>query len=171
VRCIYLDRQILKPMSERKLGRPKKTLKSGGQFASRTRRQRVLLIEDHAELAEATAEFMRSEGLEVRIAPTGNSGLEMAEAFQPEIVLCDISLPDMSGLDVARALRAIPATKDTLIAMHTALGERDLRTFERQTDGWVDLFLSKPLTPEKLDTILSQLNVLRRSRGFRRRPT
>src|SRR5215510_14239938 len=120
-------------MSEHKLRPAKEALKSGGEFASRTRRHRVLLIEDHAELAEATAEFMRSEGLEVLIASTGHSGLEMAEAFRPEIVLCDISLPDMTGLDVARALRARPGTKNVLIAMHTALGERDLRTFERET--------------------------------------
>ena len=124
----------------------------------------MLLIEDNAELAEATAEFLRSEGLEVLIAATGNSGLEMAEAFQPEIVLCDISLPDMAGLDVARVLREAPGTKDALIVMHTALSERDLRTFERQPVESVNLFLPKPLTPEKLDTILARLNVLQRSR-------
>ncbi|HMF02877.1 MAG TPA: hypothetical protein VKK06_23520 [Terriglobia bacterium] len=69
----------------------------------------------------------------------------------------------MAGLDVARSLRAIPGTKDVLIAMHTALAERELRKFERPADGSVNMFLSKPLTPEKLDTILSQLDVLRRS--------
>jgi len=122
-----------------------------------------LLIEDHAELAEATAEFMRSEGLEVQVASTGDSGLEMATAFQPQIVLCDMSLPDMTGLDVARALRAIPRTKDALIAIHKAFGEHDLRRFQSQPDESVNVFLSKPLTLEKLDTILSQLNVLRRS--------
>jgi CheY-like chemotaxis protein len=147
-------------MSEHKPRRIKKALKSGGEFASRTRHHRVLLIEDHAELAEATAEFMRSEGLEVRVASTGDSGLKMAGAFQPQIVLCDMSLPDMTGLDVARALRAIPGTKDALIAMHTALDERDLRTFQRQQEESVNVFLSKPLTPEKLDTILSHVNVL-----------
>ena len=131
----------------------------------------MLLIEDHAELAEATAELMRGEQLEVRIASTGGSGLEMAETFQPEIVLCDIRLPDMTGLEVARALRAIPGIKDTLIAILTALGERDLRTFEREADTSVNVFLSKPLTPEKLDKILTQLNVLRRSGSFRSRPT
>ena len=123
-----------------------------------------MLIEDHAELAEATAEFMRSEGLEVQVASTGDSGLKMAAAFQPQIVLCDMSLPDMTGLDVARALRAIPGTKDALIAMHTALGERDLQTFQRQPDESVNVFMSKPLTPEKLDTILSHLSVLLRRR-------
>jgi len=151
-------------MSARKLSRPKKTEKSGREFASQTRRHRVLLIEDHAEMAEATAEFMRSKRLEVLIASTGGTGLEMAKAFQPEIVLCDISLPDMTGIEVSRALRAIPEAKDALIAIHTALGENDLRMFEREAGASVNLFLSKPLTPEKLDRILTQLKVLGRSR-------
>src|SRR5262245_51467390 len=100
-------------------------------------------------MAEATAELMQSDGLEVLIASTGDSGLEMAAVFQPEIVLCDMSLPDMTGLDVARALRAIPAAKDALIVMHTAFAERDLRTFERQADNSANMFKSKPLTREK----------------------
>jgi CheY-like chemotaxis protein len=147
-------------MTDQKLHPLKKALKSREEFTNRTSRTRVLLIEDHAELAEATAEFMRSEGLEVLIASTGNSGLEMAEAFQPEIVLCDISLPDMTGLEVARAMRAISGTKAALIAIHTALGPRDLQTFE--LDERVNVFVSKPLTREKLDTILAQLHVLGR---------
>src|SRR5262245_57940426 len=150
-------------MNEHELRREKKAVKPGGELAGRTRSYRVLLIEDHAALAEATAEFMRSEGLEVEVAPNGDSGLGIAAAFKPDIVLCDLSLPDMAGLDVARALRVIPETKDVVIAMHSAFAERDLRKFEREADGSVNMFLSKPLTPEKLDTILSQLNVLRRS--------
>ena len=137
--------------------RPQKGAKSGKEFASQTRRHRVLLIEDHAELAEATAEFMRSQRLEVLLASTGGTGLQMAKECQPDIVLCDIRLPDMTGLEVARALRAIPETKDALIAIHTALSESDLRTFELEADTAVNLFLSKPLTPEKLDKILTQL--------------
>jgi len=147
-------------MSARKLSRPKKTEKSGREFASQTRRHRVLLIEDHAEMAEATAEFMRSKRLEVLIASTGDAGLQKAREVRPDIVLCDIRLPDMTGIEVTRALRAIPEAKDALIAIHTALGENDLRTFELEADTAVNLFLTKPLTPEKLDKLLTQLNVL-----------
>jgi len=120
-------------------------------------RRRALLIEDHAPLAEATAEFMRSTGLDVRIASTGREALETATAFHPEIVLCDVSLPDMSGLDVARALREMPGAKDAVIAMHSAMTERDLDTQSLQTVAAVNLFLSKPLTEEKLNTLISVL--------------
>jgi CheY-like chemotaxis protein len=120
-------------------------------------RLRVLLIEDHAPLAEATAEFIRSKDLDVRIAPTGREALETAAVFHPEIVLCDIRLPDMPGPDVARALREMPGAKDAVIAMHSAMTERDLGTQSLQADAAVNLFLSKPLTEEKLDTLISLL--------------
>jgi len=124
---------------------------------------RVLLIDDHVPLAEATAEFMRCKGLEVRIASTGRDALEMAAAFQPEIVLCDVMLPDMSGLDLASALRAGPVAKEAVIALHTAMSESELRFFADHSDKAVNMFLSKPLTKERLDDLLSQLEILQRS--------
>ena len=119
-------------------------------------RWRVLLIEDHGPLAEATAEFMRNKGLDVRIASTGREALETAAAFHPEIVMSDIMLPDMTGLEVARALRAMPGAKDAVIAMHSAMTESDLGPLSRQVSA-VNLFLSKPITEEKLDTLISEL--------------
>jgi two-component system, sensor histidine kinase len=116
-----------------------------------------LLIEDHELLAEATAEFMRSRGLDVRIASSGSEALETATAYLPEIVLCDLWLPDMSGLDVARALREMPGAKDAVIAMHSAMTESDLRLQSLQAATSVNLFLSKPLTEEKLNTLISVL--------------
>ena len=74
-------------------------------------RYRVLLVEDHEPLAEATAEFIRDKGLEVQIASNGREALEMAASFHPEIVLCDMRLPDMPGYEVAQALRALPDGK------------------------------------------------------------
>ena len=126
---------------------------------SSQRTVRLLLIEDHAGLAEATAEYLRSEGLEVRIAESGEEALETAGVFQPEIVLCDLSLPDMSGLDVARALRANPDTKDAVMALYSAMAESDVRTLERQVNpNEVNLFLSKPLTEDKLNKLLAGLD-------------
>ena len=120
-------------------------------------RWRILLIEDHAPLAEATAEFMRSNGLDVRIASTGREALETAAAFHPEIVLCDVRLPDMTGPDVARTLRATPGAEDAVIAMLTAMNDSDLNTVRRQVGSTANLFLSKPITQEKLDTLISVL--------------
>jgi len=51
---------------------------------------RLLLVEDYIGLAEATQEFLQSEGLEVRLASTGREALDAAVAFQPDIVVCDL---------------------------------------------------------------------------------
>ncbi len=129
-----------------------------------TARHRVLLVEDHAALAEATAEFMGLHGLEVRVASCGRDALKIAEEFNPVLVLCDLSLPDMAGLDVALALRAKRRENDVLIVMLTAMGADELRGLELlpNTSG-VNLFLSKPLTNESLIDLLSRLDVLLRS--------
>src|SRR5262245_12565839 len=100
---------------------------------------------------------MRSKGLDVRIASTGREALEIAAVFHPQIVICDVRLPDMSGPDVARALRKLRGAKDAVIAMHSAMTESDLGTLSRQAGSAMSLFLSKPLTEEKLDTLTSIL--------------
>jgi len=118
---------------------------------------RVLLIEDHEPLAEATAEFMRDKGLEVQIASNGHAALELAASFHPEIVLCDMRLPDMPGYEVAQALRAMPESHNAVIAMHTAMNDTDLRNLGEDTDTVINLFLSKPITAEKLDTLVTHV--------------
>jgi CheY-like chemotaxis protein len=124
-------------------------------------RHRVLLVEDHASVADATAELMRLHGLEVRVATTGSDALEMADAFNPILILCDLRLPDMTGLDVAAGLRVRCLRNDLLIAIITATSVEYLREFVGQagTCG-VNVVLSKPLTNETLIALISQLEVL-----------
>jgi CheY-like chemotaxis protein len=124
---------------------------------------RVLLVEDNADSAEVTALFVREGGLEVLIASSGQDALEIAGTFHPEIVLCDLTLPDMSGLEVLQAMRSQESVKDALLVIFSARGERDLRLLKRAIDpSAVDFFLSKPITRESLDMLLSQLHGSRR---------
>jgi CheY-like chemotaxis protein len=126
---------------------------------------RLLLVEDHPDLGDATAEFLRCAGLEVRVALTGAEALTSAVAFCPHIVLCDLNLVDMTGLEIARVLRENPVTRDSLFAIHTALSGVDICTFERAVPkGDVNLYLSKPMTMEKLDRLLAAFEFLRQSR-------
>jgi len=107
---------------------------------------RVLLVEDDPDLAEATAEFLRLEALDVRIAASGRDALETATGFQPQLVLCDLNLPDMTGLELVRSLRSNPSTKGTYIAILTAMRERDLTGRMEAGEQQADAFISKPLT-------------------------
>jgi CheY-like chemotaxis protein len=121
---------------------------------SSQRAPNLLLIEDHADLANATAEFLRLLGLDIQIAGSGNQALKMARVFRPAIVLCDLSLPDMPGLEVVRRLRADPKTKHALFAVCTAT---DIDELEEDFAGEVDLFLSKPITNGDVDELLNRL--------------
>jgi CheY-like chemotaxis protein len=127
-------------------------------FSTSVARPRLLLVEDHAGLADATQEFLQSEGLDVRLASSGREALAAAVAFQPDIVLCDLHLPDMAGLDVLGALRENPAVDHSLLVIHTvsSTAEGDiLRAPE------ADLFLSKPINNKKLVMLLAELQRLR----------
>jgi DNA-binding response OmpR family regulator len=123
---------------------------------------RALLVEDHGSLAEATAFLMRHEGLEVWIAATGRDALKIAARVHPEIVLCDLHLPDMSGLDVARKLRVGTDTRDALIAIHTAMSESSSDIYRQHTSEFVNLFVPKPLSPEKVGALISEVRAMGR---------
>ena len=125
--------------------------------------KRVLLVDDHELFAEATAEFLQGEGMEVRIASSGRDALEVVGTFQPDIVLCDMQLPDISGLDIARELRATPAGKHFLLVIHTAMSEHEVRVLERHANAPVNVFVTKPLTREKLAALVSEVEILQRS--------
>ena len=112
---------------------------------------RILLVEDNEPLAKLMEEFLRSEGLEVEVAFTGDEALAAAATFRPDIVLCDLRLPDMVGIDIATAFRQNPVTKNSLFVIHTAYGEMDIDDIDVPD---IDLFVSKPLTPEKLEELL-----------------
>jgi DNA-binding response OmpR family regulator len=115
---------------------------------------RLLLIEDHDDLADATAKFLRSQGFQVQIANTGKAAIQTAAVFLPEIVLCDLSLPDMSGFDVARQLRTQAGTEHVLFVIHSAMTKSDIGMSDRELRARnIDLFLTKPLTLENIEAL------------------
>lgn len=117
----------------------------------------MLLVEDNDVLAEAIAEFLRLSGLNPQVAGTGEDALQAVRTFRPEIVLCDLRLPDMSGLDLLRTLRTNFDARDAVLAVHTAMSEFDLRLIESEGNVQADLFLTKPLTEDKLRRLLDAL--------------
>src|SRR5262249_21653196 len=77
---------------------------------------RLLLVEDNVVFGAATAEYLKRSGLEVLTAGNGKDALAAAGGFKPEVVLCDLTLPDMSGLDLLQRLRSNLETKDAVLA-------------------------------------------------------
>ncbi|HEX4882664.1 MAG TPA: ATP-binding protein [Casimicrobiaceae bacterium] len=115
---------------------------------------RVLVVDDNADIAESTAMLLRMLGHDVETALDGLEAIERARATGPDVVLLDIGLPRMSGYDVARALRAHPATRLSTIVACTGYGrdeDRDLATaagFDRHT--------VKPVEAQTLVDILAR---------------
>ena len=129
-------------------------------------RHRVLLVEDHAGFAEATAALLRHHGLDVSIATSGGDALKMAEECNPVLVLCDLTLPDMTGLDVVQALRARRGANDWLAVILSAMSANDLRVIETRTrTSDITLMLPKPLTSPVLNDLIARLEALRPSAG------
>jgi PAS domain S-box-containing protein len=120
------------------------------------RARRCLLIEDNADAAETMGLLLELYGHEVRIAGDGREGLEMARRFLPEVVLCDIGLPNgLDGYEVARQMRQDPSLRGMSLIALTGYGqEEDQR---RAREAGFDVHLTKPADPKKLEHLLAEL--------------
>lgn len=108
----------------------------------------VLVVEDEADLATLLSYNLEKEGFRVATARDGEEGLLQARDLAPDLILLDWMLPLMSGIEVCRQLRRLPATKATPIIMLTARGEEADRV--RGLDSGADDYVAKPFSPGEL---------------------
>jgi CheY-like chemotaxis protein len=118
------------------------------------RATRVLIVEDNRDFAESLRMLLVLSGHEVEEAPNGPSGVEKARSFHPDVVLCDIGLPGMSGYDVARTIRADPTLSSTLLVAVTGYALPADRLSAAQAG--FDQHLSKPLSAEQLEAVVAR---------------
>jgi two-component system, OmpR family, response regulator MprA len=117
---------------------------------------RVLVVEDDEEIALVLQRSLRLEGYEVRIAGDGEVALDQAAAFNPDLVILDLGLPKLDGIEVARRLRA---ADDVPILMLTARDALESRV--EGLDSGADDYLVKPFERQEL---LARLRALLRRR-------
>src|ERR1700744_1795223 len=123
---------------------------------------RILVVEDDLTVAEVVVDYLRHAGLEPRHAVDGHLALEIAAAWPPDMVILDLMLPGISGLEVCRLLREGQATKAPLpVIMLTALGEERDRVLGLESGA--DDYVTKPFSPREL-TLRVQA-ALRRAAG------
>lgn len=121
--------------------------------------KRILLVEDDPSLAEWVAEYLADQGFAMAVAGCGEQALEMARREAPDLVLLDVMLPDLSGLEVCRRLR--PEFGAPILMLTACSQEGDeLAGF----DSGADDYLAKPVRPRVL---LARIQALL-SRGDRR---
>jgi DNA-binding response OmpR family regulator len=121
-----------------------------------SRPPRVLVVEDDEEIAQTLQRSLRMEGYEVRTAGDGVSALDEAHAFLPDLVVLDLGLPRLDGIDVAKTLRE---SDDVPILMLTARDALEARV--EGLDAGADDYLVKPFERQEL---LARLRALLRRR-------
>jgi two-component system response regulator MprA len=125
-------------------------------LASETATARVLVVEDDAEIADVLRRMLRQEGHEVRSAGDGAEALAVAEDFVPDLVILDLGLPKLDGVEVCRRLRA---ESDAPILILTARTHTDHRV--EGLDSGADDYLVKPFERQEL---LARMRALLRRR-------
>lgn len=122
---------------------------------------KILVLDDEPDILEIVGYNLRSEGYEVKTALSGQEGIAVAKDFSPDLILLDVMMPGMDGMETCDALRKDSQFKNTIIAFLTARGEdySQVAGFEVGADDYI----TKPVKPKVL---VSRLKAL-----LRRRPT
>ncbi len=129
---------------------------------------RVLIVDDEEVIASTIEEFLASEGYEVATAGSGGSALTMLDQFEPDVVLCDVQLPGMDGLDLLK--RMLQNRPETMVLMITAFAtvENAVAAFRR---GAQDYLMKPVLFDEllaKIQRLLGFRHLLRQNQALRR---
>jgi PAS domain S-box-containing protein len=124
-------------------------------------RLRILIVEDNPDAARTLQVLLTRYGHEVTATHTGPEGVEAARRGRPDVVLCDLDLPGLSGFDVARTLRADPTTAAARLLAVSGLGQEDDRRHAYQAG--FDLHLTKPVDPSELQQVLTAVRSHSRS--------
>ncbi len=106
-------------------------------------RARILVVDDEPAIREYEMALLSELGHEVLVAADGTKALELARAQRPHLVLLDIMMPELSGIEVCRQLRADPRTRDIRVIVVSAVDAK--RALEESIIAGADDFLAKPI--------------------------
>jgi len=126
--------------------------------ASKTK---ILLVDDEPDILEIVEYNLKNEGYKVYTASSGIEGVSLAKEVKPDLILLDVMMPEMDGIEACDQIRKIPSLEHTIIAFLTARGEdySQVAWFEAGADDYI----TKPVKPKVLTSRLKAL--------LRRRPT
>jgi signal transduction histidine kinase len=130
-------------------------LQQPGPAARPARKLRVLVVDDNIDAAQTLQLLLEAAGHQVSVAHTALAALEMAQATSPELCLLDIGLPDISGYDLARGLRALPHTAHATLVAVTGYGRREDR--DQATGAGFDHYFVKPVDVDALLALIARL--------------
>jgi CheY-like chemotaxis protein len=114
----------------------------------------VLVVEDTPVNLKVVKILLSRHGFDVRTASTAEEALEVLQQFRPELILTDVQLPGMSGLDLTRTLKSDPATRDIMVLALTAFAMRGDE--KRARDAGCDGYITKPIDTRTFPALIRQ---------------
>tara|TARA_B100001939_G_scaffold344648_1_gene359582 strand:- start:3745 stop:4437 length:693 start_codon:yes stop_codon:yes gene_type:complete len=120
---------------------------------------KILLVDDESDILDFVSYNLKSEGYKVTTAASGKAGVAKAKEFKPDLILLDVMMPEMDGIEACDQIRKLPGLENTIIAFLTARGEdySQVAGFEAGADDYI----TKPVKPKVL---ISRLKALLRRR-------
>jgi two-component system CheB/CheR fusion protein len=122
--------------------------------AADTRCRLILVIEDNIDAGQSLADILELKGHSVRVARDGRSGLALAHELRPDVILCDIGLPDLDGYDLARSLRREEGLRGTRLIALSGYAQPEDR--QRARDAGFDAHVAKPPDLDELMTVIAR---------------
>ena len=121
---------------------------------------KILLVDDEPDILDFVSYNLKSEGYKVATAASGKVGVAKAKEFKPDLILLDVMMPEMDGIEACDQIRRLSGLENTIIAFLTARGEdySQVAGFEAGADDYI----TKPVKPKVLTSRLKAL--------LRRRP-
>lgn len=117
---------------------------------------RIVIVEDDVAIVQMYRLKFEAEGYEVKTAGDGVSGLKLIDEFEPEIVLLDLMMPQMSGLDVLAQLRKDPKTKGLKVVVLTNMGDAETagKVYAMKADDYI---VKAEMTPKEVSQKVKKL--------------
>ena len=109
---------------------------------------KILIVDDEKDILEFLSYNLRKEGFNILIANNGRKGLEIAKKEEPDLIILDVMMPEMDGIETCEKIRETPSIEDTLILFLTARAEEysELAGFTAGADDYI----TKPIKPKLL---------------------
>lgn len=107
---------------------------------------KILLVDDEVDILEFLSYNLKKEGFSVKTAQNGKEAIDKAKEFQPHLIILDVMMPEMDGMETCEKLRSMPDFADVLIVFLTARGEdySQIAGFEAGADDYIN----KPIKPK-----------------------
>ncbi len=124
------------------------------------KKEKILLVDDEADILEIVGYNLKKEGYDVTTSNNGKEAIKIAKKENPDLIILDVMMPEMDGMETCYQMRNIPSLKDTLITFLTARGEdySQIAGF----DAGADDYITKPVKPRVL---VSKVKAILRRKG------